>query len=600
MQTILILKNHCMKKFYLLSTLVLFSLFSMKAQNETPANLHVSPTGWAQWESDADIEQPEYGETFSYAFDLSLAGWTLIDGNNDGRTWQVGFDPFGGVGAYCATSMSSDGYTAFNVNDFLVSQQVMIGQKSVLTYEITSHWSSPRDHYGIAISTASPTNPDDFTVIFDEVAPYGWTTKTIDLGAYAGRYVYIAFRHYNANGFKLDLKNVVLGNSAKRGFVGFNIKLDDELVAQNVANCYYQHDTDGLVEGQTYTTSVQAVFTEGPSEWATYEWVYSACDNYEGYESVNVENLGNKFRVSWDAGETPEGTYLYYDDGTNEEGIGLMAGTPIYWAIYIPAETLDSYLNYRATKVAMFDYEGHRGKIMIYQGDETTPENLLYTQDYTTTGCGHYIDIPFDEYVAVDNKRALWFVMFSITGDYPAPIGPNTGDYRGRLYSDNGIDWYDLANNGIDNSFNLRGYIEENDGVLGTMVFKNEVCLTPKPVHGDNFVDEGAKEQYEYCIRKVYSSDANDPERFAMSCPVCATITDVAETEDNLIGIYPNPASETVTIQGIEVENIKIYNLFGQLVETLESTQIVNVKDYTSGVYTMVINGNEKIRFVVK
>ena len=574
---------------------------TMRAQVEAPENLHVSPTGWVQWISDANPEQPEYGETFSYPFNITLAGWTLIDADNDGRNWELGFDPFGGVGAYCATSLSSsDGVTSLNADNYLVSPQVLIGQKSVLTFEVTSHWSNRRDHYGIAISTGSPTNPDDFTVIFDEKAAYEWHTKTIELGAYAGRYVYIAFRHYDANGFKIDLKNVELGNSAKRDFVGFNIKLDDELVAQNVTDCFYQLETSNLVEGQTYTTSVQTVFDEGESEWASYEWVYKACDNYEGYETVGVENLGSQVLVSWDAEEPLDGTYLYYDDGTNEEGIGLMAGTPIYWAIYIPAEDLADYDTYRVTKVAMFDCEAQRGKVMIYQGDETIPENLLYTQDYTTTGCEQYIDIPLDEYVAIRNTRGLWFVMLSLTGTYPAPIGPNTGNEYGRLYSDDGTSWYDMANNGIDNSFNLRGYIEENNGVLGTMVFKNEVCLTPKPIHNNVFVDDEAKDEYAYCIRKVYSFSANDPERFAMSCPTCATIEEVVEAEANAVSVYPNPASGTLTIEGIEAKSIVVYNSIGQYVETLESTQTIDVRNYTSGIYMMIINGNENVRFVVK
>lgn len=588
-----------MKKFYLLFAMVFFSLIGLKAQVEAPENLHVSPTGWAQWVSDASFEQPEYGETFSYPLNLTTSGWTLIDGNHDGRNWSIGLDPLAGVGGYCATSLSYDGTSAINPDDYLVSKQVLIGKKSVLTFEVTSHWSNRRDHYGVAISTASPTNPDDFTVIFQETASYGWHTKTIELGQYAGRYVYIAFRHYNANGFKIDLKNVELGNSAKKDFVGFNIKLDGELVAQNVADCYYQHATNNLVEGQTYTTSVQTVFDEGQSDWSTYEWVYSACDNYEGYETVDVENMGNDVIVTWE-NEELAGTYLNYDDGTNEEGIGLMAGIPIYWAIYITAEDLAPYENYRATKVAMFDFEGHRGQVMVYQGDETTPENLLYSQNYTTKGSGSYIDIPFDEYVSIDNTKGLWFVMLSLTGEYAAPIGPNTGNPYGRLYSDNGIDWYDLANNGMDNSFNLRGYIEENNGVLGAMVFKNDVCLTPKPVKGNIFVDKDAKDEYEYCVRKVYSFDANDPARFAMSCPTCFTIQDVVEVSENTIDVYPNPATETLTIDGVEVENIVVYNLFGQIMERLESTQTVDVKNYTPGVYMMVINGNEKVKFVVK
>lgn len=594
-----------MKKFYLLIALA-FSFFGLKAQVEAPENLHVSPTGWIQWTSNATVEQPEYGETFSYPFNITLAGWTLIDGDNDGRNWELGFDPFGGVGEYCATSLSSsDGVTSLNADNYLVSPQVLIGQKSVLTFEVTSHWSNRRDHYGIAISTASPTDPDDFTVIFDEKAAYEWHTKTIDLGAYAGRYVYIAFRHYNANGFKIDLKNVELGNSAKKNFVGFNIKLDDELVAQNVSNCYYQLETSNLVEGQTYTTSVQAVFDEGQSDWVSYEWEYKACDNFEGYETVEVENLGNQVLVTWEAEEPLEGTYLYYDDGTNEEGIGLMAGTPIYWAIYIPAEDLAAYDTYRVTKVAMFDYEAHRGKVMIYQGDETTPENLLYTQDYTTTGCGQYIEIPLDEYVAIRNTRGLWFVMLSLTGTYPAPIGPNTGNQYGRLYSDNGTSWYDLANNGIDNSFNLRGYIEENNGVLGTMVFKNEVCLTPKPVRNNVFIDEEAKDEYDYCIRKVYSSSANDPEKFAMSCPTCATITDVAESMENEITVYPNPVNGNLTIQAEGMTEVVISNMMGQIIGTFtcsDDQMIINTAQYEAGIYNATIrtaNGTTSSRFTV-
>ena len=594
-----------MKKIYLLIVLA-FSFFGLKAQVEAPENLHVSPTGWSQWTSNANIEQPEYGETFSYPFNMTLAGWTLIDGDNDGRNWELGFDPFGGVGAYCATSLSSsDGVTSLNADNYLVSPLVLIGQKSVLTFEVTSHWSNRRDHYGIAISTASPNNPDDFTVIFDEKAAYEWHTKTIELGAYAGRYVYIAFRHYDANGFKIDLKNVELGNSAKKDFVGFNIKLDDELVAQNVADCHYQFETGNLIEGQTYTTSVQTIFDEGQSDWVSYEWTYKACDNYEGYETVEVENLGNQVLVTWEAEEPLEGTYLYYDDGTNEEGIGLMAGTPIYWAIYIPAEDLTAYDTYRVTKVAMFDYEAHRGKVMIYQGDETTPENLLYTQDYTTTGCGQYIEIPLDEYVAIRNTRAIWFVMLSLTGTYPAPIGPNTGNQYGRLYSDNGTSWYDLANNGIDNSFNLRGYIEENNGVLGTMVFKNEICLTPKPIHNNVFIDEEAKDEYNYCIRKVYSFSANDPEKFAMSCPTCATITDVAESMENEITVYPNPVNGNLTIQAEGMTEVVICNMMGQIIGTFtcsDDQMIINTAQYEAGIYNATIrtaNGTTSSRFTV-
>ena len=91
----------------------------------------------------------------------------------------------------------------------------MIGKKSVLTYQVTSHQDNYLDHCGVAISTASPTDPNDFTVIFDETAVYGWQTKTIELGEYADRLVDIAFRHYVANRVNIHLKNLVVSNTAR-------------------------------------------------------------------------------------------------------------------------------------------------------------------------------------------------------------------------------------------------------------------------------------------------------------------------------------------------------------------------------------------------
>jgi len=589
-----------MKKFYLLIIMVVFSFFSMKAQIEAPENLHVSPTGWVQWVSNANPEQPEYGETFSYSFNSSISGWTQIDADGDGNKWSLEYTPgeLTNPQDCCAASFSWNGST-FNPDNYLVSKQVLLGQKSQLTYMVTSQQNGYLDHYGIAISTASATNPDDFTVIFHETAAYGWQTKTIDLGAYAGRLVYIAFRHYNSSdNYRVNICNVELGNAAKKDFIGFNIKLDGQLAAENVAETYYQLDVENLVEGQTYTTEVQTVFDEGQSEWTSYEWTYSSCENFEGHASVDVEQAGNDVIISWE-NEELAGTELYYDDGTNIEGIGLMAGTPIYWAIYIPATDLAQYVNYRVTKVEMFDYEAHRGKMMIYQGDETIEENLLYSQNYTTSGSGKYIDLPLDEYVAIDNTKGLWFAMVSLTGNYPAPIGANTGNPYGRLYSNDGINWSDLANNGVDNSFNLRGYIEENNGVIGTMVFKDEVCITPKPIKENTYLDENSFTSHLYSIRKVYSYDVNDPERYAMSCPVYGT-QGVAEVETNAFGVYPNPATNMVTIEGINVENVMIYNSLGQLVESVGATQNINVTNYTSGIYMMMINGSEKVRFVVR
>lgn len=85
-----------------------------------------------------------------------------------------------------------------------------------------------------------------------------------------------------------------------------------------------------------------------------------------------------------------------------------------------------------------------------------------------------------------------------------------------------------------------------------------------------------------------------------MSCPTCASIQEVVENATDGIKVYPNPVSDVITIEGVEVRDMVIYNIFGQLVEKLEATQNVDVSTYPSGIYMMVINGNENLRFVVR
>ena len=73
----------------------------------------------------------------------------------------------------------------------------------------------------------------------------------------------------------------------------------------------------------------------------------------------------------------------------------------------------------------------------------------------------------------------------------------------------------------------------------------------------------------------------------------------VAEQNDNSLTLWPNPASETVHVDGIDVAEVQIYNALGQLVKTVRNSNEVNVADLPKGVYFLTI-GNETRKFVVR
>ena len=67
------------------------------------------------------------------------------------------------------------------------------------------------------------------------------------------------------------------------------------------------------------------------------------------------------------------------------------------------------------------------------------------------------------------------------------------------------------------------------------------------------------------------------------------TYTAVEETKDSEIFIFPNPAKEKVTIEGIEATEVKVYSAFGQLVKIVRETNELNVADLLEGFYLLCI-----------
>ena len=77
-----------------------------------------------------------------------------------------------------------------------------------------------------------------------------------------------------------------------------------------------------------------------------------------------------------------------------------------------------------------------------------------------------------------------------------------------------------------------------------------------------------------------------------------------------LVVVYPNPAGNEINIDGAENCDIKIYNMFGEVVEQLpcnpspKKTSTISIKDLPTGVYyiaiTDVLTGEKVVKRVVK
>ena len=500
------------------------------------------------------------------------AGWTTVDGNNDGYTWcmtsaipstwtyyaSLTLDWYRtGTNAICSGSYIN-GVGAITPNDFLVTSQVTPSAGSTFSfYAAACDASYPAEHFGVAVST-SGTSASDFTMIQswtltakestlkggresrdgDGAKLGSWHQYSVDLSAYAGQNIYIAIRHFECN---------------------------DQYIM--------------CVDDIEFTADAKLA---------------------NGTLAAAGKGFGEAASMNRD--------WLYYDSGTNSDAIGLTSGGGFYWGIMFPA---NSYEGTRVTKIAYFDYAAHSGSFMIYNGGTSAPGTLLYTQAYTVSGSETYLEIELNEPVEIDNTQSLWLVMHNNNGQYVAAIDETSaGVANASCISTDGSTWYNTVSSAtsgqIDGNWNLRIFTETG-GTPATALVPNKYNIF---VDGE-IVGATAQQTYTY---EVADWDEHDyavmwvSANYDMSCLVEITYAGIDAVEENnevINSIYPNPTSAELYINATAMRHISVYNAMGQMVydQDVNSDNVVlHMGQYEAGVYMVNViteNGTSVKRITV-
>jgi hypothetical protein len=149
-----------------------------------------------------------------------ISGWTLYN--------QDGFTPNAAVAFVNAAwvpyaeefdnnvAISTSWYAPANTsNDWLVSPSISIpAGTSTLYWDAKAYDTTYPDSYKVLISTTGNTVAD-FTTTLLVVDPEAdaWTRHTLDLSAYAGQTVYLAFQNYSSDMFLLSVDNISILNN---------------------------------------------------------------------------------------------------------------------------------------------------------------------------------------------------------------------------------------------------------------------------------------------------------------------------------------------------------------------------------------------------
>ena len=128
------------------------------------------------------------------------AGWTAIDSDGDGFNWDPASNLLGHDGGLCICSASYDlsGGQGLHPDNWLITPAVTLTGSATLTFYVRGQDPTYcHEHFSVYVSTTGTAVSDFTTPIMTDVTSADWTLKTVDLSAYTGQTVYVAFRHHN-------------------------------------------------------------------------------------------------------------------------------------------------------------------------------------------------------------------------------------------------------------------------------------------------------------------------------------------------------------------------------------------------------------------
>ena len=323
-----------------------------KPTNVTVSNLAASHAT-VSWTSEAGNYTVKYstatvsGTTldpvFEDGFENGLDSWTTyaMGYDNSSYNWQqydlytAAVEPYNHSGSYVAMSRSwVSGSGDQSVDNWLVTPQMTLG-------DVVKFWVSCnedfRDSYAVYVSTGSnvvtsSTSIGDFVLVKSYAEATGtWTEIPIDISAYAGQQGYIAIRHTNYGGDKLNVDDFGVYNTINTYSYGGWTTVSPNPTTESC-------QITGLSAETLYAVQVQANCggSDGSSAWSTI--YFTTPDNCGAPQELASSNVtATSATLSWsddkDSYNLQYRKVYFYEDFEGSDGI------PTGWTTIINSST---------------------------------------------------------------------------------------------------------------------------------------------------------------------------------------------------------------------------------------------------------------------
>ena len=351
---------------------------------------------------------------------------TLVDGDNDGygwdnTTWGADYAHSGSKLIASASYINNVGVLHPDNWMILPAMTIPTGQSFTLSwyardYSYTENYGIFIDNTGTVASMSATTPVATFTT-----NGTSYVKKSVDLSAYAGQTIYIAFRHYNVSDeYWLMIDDIRVGGPelpvltiAGPSAVAVNGSATYTATTDASTLTWY---VDGVQQSNTGTT-----FTHTFTAVGSYTVVASATNAVGTTSDTIVTNVVNATVTSFPWVENFESVSV------DASGFGSF---PVGWTTY--ADNVTNYSQYAAfgqswTIYGQFGWQGNSAMVITYTNSTTPCNRWMVTPQLNIPSTGNY-KLKFDVYGSNYSEKLA--VKVSTTGnaqaDFTQTLMPTT------------------------------------------------------------------------------------------------------------------------------------------------------------------------------
>lgn len=488
-------------------------------------------------------------------------GWTQIDADGDGYGWDNCASTLGaGYGHngsdYCLYSQSYDNSVgALTPDNWLITPAINLNGNCNLKFYVCGQDANyAAEHFGVYISTTNASSTSNFTLLNEWTVGQSkdqspWEQKLVDLSAYAGQTVYIAFRHFNVTDeYWLELDDVTIFAQP----TGPTVDVDaSSLNLGNVLSGSYS----------TASTSVYGYNLNGNITATTTAPFAVSADGNNYSTTATLPAAGGTIYVKFapTAGGDQNGTVTLSAAGATDATIAVSG----YCIVCNTITNFPFHEDFEPTSSTLpcweiVDVDGNAdegfGEITFMGFDDANLGVAAYFYDAAVAGNDWLIS---PEMTLPANMCATF--QYMATGMYPEKFSAYVIP-QGSTYA---------------NAIN----------VLPTRTAENtdwEMAIIDLSAYANQTV-------------KVAIKVESDPDNYWIIFDEFNVMLNTGINEaDNSARIYPNPAKNNVNVEASSIiNNVEIFNMMGQRVASIDANDVtvnINTTNLNSGVYMMKVN----------